>query len=294
MPVGVYKHRKGFFLSAEWKHKISLAHKGKKLSEDHKKKLSLAHKGKKHTDNWKQRMSDLKKGKQPKGGFKKGQIAWNKNGFLKNCLICNELFYTTLKNKQKTCSKKCGYMSSSVAIGLALRGRKLSKENRLIILKNIRKAITHNGVGANHPKWRGGVSKNKHNIADKEYSAWRKSVFERDNYTCQNCGLRGGCGKKVILNADHIKSWSSYPELRFNIENGRTLCLDCHKKTENYGGKALRRPILQFNITKVLIKRWVSSFDAAKALGLSAGGISNCLHRRSKSSGGFIWRFEKD
>lgn len=68
-----------------------------------------------------------------------------------------------------------------------------------------------------------------------EYKTWRTSVFERDDYTCQECGERGG-----ELNADHIKPWSLYEELRYSIENGRTLCVRCHRKTETYGGKIHR------------------------------------------------------
>ena len=58
-----------------------------------------------------------------------------------------------------------------------------------------------------------------------EYTAWRTSVFERDNYTCLSCSQVGG-----ELNAHHIKPYATFPELRLSIENGITLCHSCHKK----------------------------------------------------------------
>ena len=61
---------------------------------------------------------------------------------------------------------------------------------------------------------------------------WRRDVFQRDNYTCRFCGKVGG-----KLNADHIKPFSLFPELRFDINNGRTLCVVCHRKTDTYGLK---------------------------------------------------------
>jgi len=67
----------------------------------------------------------------------------------------------------------------------------------------------------------------------KEYKLWRKAVFERDNYTCVFCKKT-----KTYLNADHIKPFAYYPELRFAIDNGRTLCVGCHKKTDTFGEKA--------------------------------------------------------
>lgn len=52
---------------------------------------------------------------------------------------------------------------------------------------------------------------------------FRPKVFKRDNYTCQECGAN-----KCALQVDHIKSWSEYPELRFDMNNCRTLCDKCH------------------------------------------------------------------
>ncbi len=63
-----------------------------------------------------------------------------------------------------------------------------------------------------------------------KYKEWVLSVFKRDNYTCQKCGVRSGNGKTVYLEAHHIKSFKNHPDLRFDISNGQTLCKECHKE----------------------------------------------------------------
>ena len=85
-----------------------------------------------------------------------------------------------------------------------------------------------------HPRWKGGISRDIH--GGKENIEWRSKVFQRDNWTCQTCHIRG-----VYLEAHHIKSWVKYPELRYVLENGVTLCKDCHKLTDNYKGKANKK-----------------------------------------------------
>ena len=104
--------------------------------------------------------------------------------------------------------------------------------------------------GKNHYNWKGGITRERVKIWwSKEYKLWRKSVFERDNYTCVWCGARNGNGKAIFLEADHIKPFAEFPELRFTLENGRTLCKDCHKKTDTYGVKKKRQHNVLVNFT---------------------------------------------
>lgn len=92
--------------------------------------------------------------------------------------------------------------------------------------------------GENHYLWKGGVTPLHHKIRNSlQYKLWRKSIFERDNYRCVSCGDFSRKGHAVRLEADHIKSFSEYPELRFNLDNGRTLCKACHVNTPSYGVK---------------------------------------------------------
>lgn len=79
------------------------------------------------------------------------------------------------------------------------------------------------------------------------YRQWRSDVFLRDNFTCQECGVRSGNGKAVYLEAHHCRiSFSEImnkykismieeallcPEL-WDINNGLTLCVPCHDRTK--------------------------------------------------------------
>lgn len=89
------------------------------------------------------------------------------------------------------------------------------------------------GKGNKNPNWKGGITPIHLAIrSSKEYKEWRKAVYERDNYTCIFCGVIGN-GKN--LNADHILPFAIYEDLRLEVSNGRTLCIDCHKQTPTYG-----------------------------------------------------------
>jgi len=69
-------------------------------------------------------------------------------------------------------------------------------------------------------------------IQTSQYYQWRQKVFLRDNYTCQHCNISG-----CRLHAHHIKNWKEYPAIRYRLDNGKTLCVDCHRQTSNYGNK---------------------------------------------------------
>lgn len=111
-----------------------------------------------------------------------------------------------------------------------LRGRKYPNQNSSRFWKGkkmplwVRRkfSIAHGGTGE--------VITNRRRSA--EHIEWRRRVFERDDYRCLGCGERG-----VELNADHIYPFAYFLRLRFDINNGQTLCVPCHKKTPTHTGK---------------------------------------------------------
>lgn len=101
-------------------------------------------------------------------------------------------------------------------------------------------------AGAGNSNWKGGKRTDNATIRkSKAYIIWRAGVFDRDGFICQLCGQVGG-----KLHADHIQSFARFPELRLSLDNGRTLCVECHKKTPNFLAGALKEkspPVFGFD-----------------------------------------------
>jgi predicted restriction endonuclease len=162
-----------------------------------------------------------------KGKRKSSLVQWY-------CKVCKKeklltFYYASIR---KYCSNKCSIKINKEKLKI--------KKYQDILCKTCSKLIRpwhkycsqkcYLRKGKNNPNYIDGRTPENHKIRNSlKYKIFRKKVFERDNYTCKICGE---IGEK--LNVHHIKPFSLFPELRFSIDNGMTLCIDCHKETDNY------------------------------------------------------------
>jgi len=153
--------------------------------------------------------------KDPKGRAKKISNAL-KTGNYFNCLICGKEFwrkqYAIKRGNNKFCSKECYFKWQ--------KGRKRSEQFK----ENCRKARLKKAYLYTIDK------KNRFWRSSQAYKEWRESVFTRDNWTCQKCGARSKKNCYVRIEAHHIKPFALFPNFRFVIDNGVTLCKKCHDK----------------------------------------------------------------
>lgn len=162
--------------------------------------------------------------------FKKNNKPWNKGlkGFLsgtRHYLFGKHIpLETRMKMSKSRIGKEPANKGKSTKPFCGECGTRLAKSSTKFCQKCYR--------GKHHSNWLGGISKDVHSPKEPKYRKWRSDVFQRDNWTCQTCGVRG-----VYLEAHHIKSWAKYPELRYVVDNGVVLCKECHQLTDNYRGK---------------------------------------------------------
>ncbi len=175
--------------------------KGKKFSNQHRKRLSescrgraSSMKGKYHSEETKRKISHSRKGQHLSKEARK-KVALAHKG----------------KHLSEETKKK---------ISNSLRGRVFLEEHK----RRIGEKSKGRNIGEKSGRWKGGITPVNKTIRQSLCSnLWRKSCLERDNFTCQKCGQRGG-----ELNAHHINNFAEFPESRTTIENGIVLCKRCH------------------------------------------------------------------
>lgn len=188
--------------SEETIQKLSESNKGKTLSEETRRKISEANKGREKSETERKKLSE----------WAKTRVGENSPNFGKK---------KTEEHKKK--------------IGDAHRGKIIPQE-----MRDRLSAIGRTKTGENSNGWKGGTTKINHLVRNcVNYSEWRTEVFERDNYTCQECDKRGG----GTLHAHHLKPFAEIlsqcniktlddainTQELWDINNGITLCKKCHK-----------------------------------------------------------------
>lgn len=192
-----------------------------------------------------------------------------------NCKICNEKIKVaeSIKHRYKYCSRECKLNDPDLIKSycrmchspMRLKHRKYcSKEcyynHKKILMKGkqhseeTKKKISKSHTGKIRPlsdrvsmslsrsgeKIFNGFKSKERTLAyrTKEYKEWRLSVFKRDNFTCVICHQVG-----KTLEAHHIKSWRDYKSLRYDIDNGITVCPQCHAKIDPLRARSLKKEL---------------------------------------------------
>lgn len=129
-------------------------------------------------------------------------------------------------------------------------------QNR-VITKKLREKLSNSKKGKLNGFWKGGITPLSMSIRKMQvYKDWQKKVLEIDDYRCH------WCGSSKNLQVDHIWSFSNLLSKYqitcledaeicddlWNLDNGRVLCVECHKKTVTYGNKKDRNPYLSMVI----------------------------------------------
>ena len=162
------------------------------------------------------------------------------------CAFCQRVVWVLRKKKeqrgQRFCSRRCanrwngrsraGRPPCACGCGMLI-GRQAT---RYISGHNPPKPHKRRS-GPDPWNWRGGP---KRLHLSPEHREWRERVFRRDNFICRNCGAQNGVGKSVYLQAHHIRHVADEPSAAYDIDNGLTLCLDCHR-TLHWGADRKRK-----------------------------------------------------
>jgi hypothetical protein len=158
------------------------------------------------------------------------------------CAVCGDLYDCPPSIKRRTCSAACskvltrGNLRLCVVCGTEFRVPP-SQCNRTCSRRCLRLNRSAMQRGEKGPRWAGGrtaatvLARNRI-----DYKTWRATVFARDDFTCADCGMRGG-----KLTAHHIRPFSTHPEFRLDVRNGISLCWPCHQRIKGAEGQHAAR-----------------------------------------------------
>ena len=156
-----------------------------------------------------------------------------KNRKISVCLICKNEFEHWAGRKAKYCSRNCWNKRNPQILFYCLNcGKefwdwKSGRDKNVFCSQSCANGFNQRGNKAHF--WKGGKTRLSKLLRTRTlYLDWRQKVFKRDDYTCQVCGIKSGLGKRVYIQAHHIKEFSLYPDLIYDISNGKTLCKNCH------------------------------------------------------------------
>ena len=142
------------------------------------------------------------------------RAAARRRGSFANCKQCGAQFWrkpsVIASGDGKFCKREC-YFAYQIGVS---------------------KGVGKQGLnGSKNPNWKGGITPINKAIRDsRQAREWRLSVFRRDDWTCQHCWNRSRKNNYIRIEAHHVKPFAVFPELRFEITNGLTLCKQCHNK----------------------------------------------------------------
>ena len=152
-----------------------------------------------------------------------------------DCEICNGEFSRYPGSRQRFCSNSCknrSYIGTKASEetrqkqSLAHMGLQNCLGKRWKVAEEKRKSYAK-PKGSSSPHWRGGINREIHSLNNPKYREWRTNVFIRDGFRCRMANE--DCEGKPIQ-AHHILRWAEYVELRYEVNNGITLCLAHHPR----------------------------------------------------------------
>ena len=130
--------------------------------------------------------------------------------------------YVELKERTIDIAKEYGVTQVTIRRILKKQGVQIVFKPPVLKETRIKQSAVKQGVSVS--EWEGFITDPKIRMTW-QYNEWRKNVLERDKFVCQVCGKKG-----KGLQAHHKKTFAQYPELRYDVQNGITVCKTCHNE----------------------------------------------------------------